>query len=70
MANTTNLYGEEDPVETTHAIGEEDTTSDMTGEEEASTDAVGEEDVSTTDAVGEEDPYDSTSSTVNPFGAF
>lgn len=60
MPKTTSLIGEEDPVDTTHALGEED----------ASTDAVGEEDPSTTDAVGEEDPYDATSSTVNPFGAF
>lgn len=70
MSSTTRLIGEEEPYDTTHALGEEDVTSDMIGEEDLTTDSYGEEEVHTTDALGEEEPYDQPSSTVNPFGDF
>ena len=57
---TTEMYGEEDPIVTTQALGEEDT---------FTTQAIGEEDpILTTQAIGEED--DGTAASSETFGAF
>lgn len=68
--STTVPIGEEEPLDTTHAIGEEEATSDMIGEEDLTTSYAGEEVVYTTDALGEESPYEEPASTSNPFGDF
>jgi hypothetical protein len=59
---TSQAIGEEDPIYTTLALGEE---------EPATTDAIGEEDpIYTTLALGEEEPEATADTTTSPFGAF
>lgn len=58
---TSQAIGEEEPIYTTLALGEEDPNT---------TDAIGEEDPYTTMALGEEEPDVASADTTSPFGAF
>jgi hypothetical protein len=58
---TSNGNGEEDPIYTTLAVGEEDPTTEAFGEEDP---------ILTTLALGEEEPETATADSASPFGAF